>query len=189
MAGRTETRDECLYYWTRAVDDTLESSKVCGLKYIFHREYGLCPYDFHEGDLPDTSKVDPKFFLTVEKYLVEHDLTSTFGLLYLAPGMLERNMLEFVLPNGDLLLVEEARIPLGKLPRVTTAWARLSSAEGQFERKLECVVFPDLSHRKVDVKPKKSYLGFDDVLHAFHKLSISTGFDGSSSRALPVSMS
>ncbi|OBS15422.1 hypothetical protein FPOA_13759 [Fusarium poae] len=81
LVGRTEIRDKRLYYWTRVVDDTLNPSKVCGRKFVFDPQHGLYPYEFHEGPMPDLSKVDPKFFLRFTEYLVTHELTSILGLI------------------------------------------------------------------------------------------------------------
>ncbi|KAM5528845.1 hypothetical protein FOXYSP1_16689 [Fusarium oxysporum f. sp. phaseoli] len=170
MAGRTVIHNKHLYYWTKPVDDALKTSKVCGLKYIFHREQGLCPYEFHEGDLPDISKVDPEFFLAVNNYLINHDLTSTFGLLYLAPGLLERSKLEFVLTNGELLLAQMAsslvRTALSIFDIGTTVTTCWSWSSPTCTSEIRCLIFEDGIHRKVKTKPQKVHRSIDDAISA-----------------------
>jgi hypothetical protein len=168
MAGRTVIHNKHPYYWTKVVDDALKPSKVCGLKYIYHPEHGLCPYEFHEGDLPDISKVDPEFFLAVNKYLVKHDLTSTFGLLYLAPGLLERSKLEFVLSNGEMLLAQMAsslvQAVLSILDNgatVATCWSWLNP---MCTSEIRCLIFEDRKHRKVNTEPQDVHRSIDDAI-------------------------
>ncbi|KAG7410411.1 hypothetical protein Forpi1262_v017548 [Fusarium oxysporum f. sp. raphani] len=113
LVGRIIIHNECHYYWTRTVaNDTLNSGKVCGRKFIFDKQQGWLPCEFHEGSAPDLSKVDPDFFCDFTKYLVDNDLTSTFGLEYIVPELLIFDMLEIILPNCALLLVQMASLRL-----------------------------------------------------------------------------
>ena len=168
MVGRTVIHNKHPYYWTRVVDDALEPSKACGLKYIHHPEHGLCPYEFHEGDLPDRSKVDTEFFSAVNNYLVKHDLTSTFGLLYLAPGLLERSKLEFVLSNGDMLLAQMAsslvQAVLSIFDNGTTVASCWSWLNPTCTSEIRCLIFEDGKHRKVNSELQSVHRSIEDAI-------------------------
>ncbi|KAI8404346.1 hypothetical protein FOFC_15841 [Fusarium oxysporum] len=132
LVGRIIIHNECHYYWTRTVaNDTLNSGKVCGRKFIFDKQQGWLPCEFHEGSAPDLSKVDPDFFCDFTKYLVDNDLTSTFGLEYIVPELLIFDMLEIILPNCALLLVQMASLRLNYTTvRTTFNWSNSISTRG-----------------------------------------------------------
>ncbi|KAL3587518.1 hypothetical protein FPOAC2_13415 [Fusarium poae] len=147
LVGRTEIRDKRLYYWTRVVDDTLNPSKVCGRKFVFDPQHGLYPYEFHEGPMPDLSKVDPKFFLRFTEYLVTHELTSILGLMYVPPELLIYDMVEFVLSNCRLLLVQMVFLEIDMTTTVTTDW-RFS--QPKITRKTYCIPDRNMKHPSPD---------------------------------------
>jgi hypothetical protein len=132
LVGRIIILDECYFYWTRTVaNDTLNFGEVCGRKFIFDKRQGWLPCEFHEGSAPDLSKVDQEFFHEFTKYLVDNDLTSTFGLEYIVPELLILDMLEIILPNCALLLVQIASVRLKDTTvRTTFNWSHSLSIRG-----------------------------------------------------------
>ncbi|RKK87917.1 hypothetical protein BFJ68_g16995 [Fusarium oxysporum] len=165
LVGRIIIFDECHCYWTRTVaNHTINSGEVCGRKFIFDKQQGWLPCEFHEGSAPDLSKVDPEFFLEFTNYLVKHDLTSTFGLEYIVPELLIFDMLEITLSNCALLLVEAVFLSLDNLVVVTTSWGWPS--DQPVERRIDCLKKPDGSHKEVNVDTQKSHSSFDDVIRS-----------------------
>ncbi|KAF4449624.1 hypothetical protein FALBO_16622 [Fusarium albosuccineum] len=153
LAGDLGDFEEHRYYLTQgAVNETFNPKGSCGRKFKFVLGQGLRPYEFHRGPLPDLSKVDSEFFSQFTNYLVEHSLTSTLGLEYIVPELLLVDMLEFILPNGGMLLAE-ATSPCSNDHTVTTGLGWPSDLTG--ERKIECVPQPDGGHEQMDIKPKE----------------------------------
>ncbi|KAG7410331.1 hypothetical protein Forpi1262_v017554 [Fusarium oxysporum f. sp. raphani] len=165
LVGRIVICDKCHCYWTRTVaNHTINSGEVCGRKFIFDKQQGWLPCEFHEGPAPDLSKVDPEFFLEFTNYLVKHDLTSTFGLEYIVPELLIFDMLEITLPNCELLLVEAVFLSLDNLVVVTTRWGWPSDLPA--ETRLDCLKAPNTGHKEVSVDTQKSNTNFDDVIRS-----------------------
>lgn len=170
LVGQTKIFDGLCYYWTRTVaNDTLNSNKVCGRKFIFDKQQGWRPCDFHEGSAPDLSKVKPEFFLELTNYLVKHDLTSTLGLEYIVPELLLIfNMLEFILPNCGLLLVEATSLQFNYATTVTTSWGW---SHPIFTREIRCIPDRDKKHQPVavDYQLQESHTSINDIIRAFMK--------------------
>ncbi|KPA36507.1 hypothetical protein FLAG1_10718 [Fusarium langsethiae] len=163
MVGRTISDGRL--YWTRKVaNNTLDTSKVCGRKFMFD-EQGWFPCEFHEGSAPDLSKVKPEFFTDFAAYLVENDLTSTFGLEYIVPELLIFNMLENNWQRYGLVISESTSVPLDDNSTVITSWGWLDSLR---KRELRCVRFPD-GHKKVNIEQQES-LSDEESIAAFERV-------------------
>ncbi|RKK10514.1 hypothetical protein BFJ65_g14511 [Fusarium oxysporum f. sp. cepae] len=156
-----------LFYFTRKVanDKILGPGNVCGRKFIFDKQYGWRPCEFHEGSAPDLSKVAPEFFIVYTTYLVKHDLTSIFGLEYTVPGLLIFDILEIGLSDYGLLYVDTASMPLNDAQIVTT---RFGLSGPIHNNELRCIRFPE-GHRKVNVDQQESDPSDDEVIIAFKK--------------------
>jgi len=167
LAGQVINHRGRCYYWTEKVQNKkLNPNELCGRNFLFDSQRGFCPYEFHQGPLPDLSKVDPDFFQQFINYLYKHSLTSILGLKYIVPDLPATDMLEFIFPECRLLLVPVSLLPSNTSKTVTTCWG-WSPPISKWE--IKCIVFPDGEHKKVDIKPKKSNARADDVICAFEK--------------------
>ncbi|KAH7208435.1 uncharacterized protein BKA55DRAFT_586104 [Fusarium redolens] len=129
LAGGLDTDDNRQYYWTRAVEnDGFDPSKLCGHIFIYDREEGFGPSEFHQGSLPDLSTVDRRLFPTFGRYLTKHMLEHNIALEYLIPELRGRDMFELVLHEQQHILLCEPEIVLPSLgDSVVTAYSYVES--------------------------------------------------------------
>ncbi|CVL03546.1 uncharacterized protein FMAN_15137 [Fusarium mangiferae] len=131
LEGRLDTDDNRQYYWTRAVENSgSDPSKLCGHIFVYDREKGFSPSEFHHGSLPDLSTVDHRrLFSMFGRYLIEHQLQHSIVLEYLIPELRGRNMFELVLHGQQHILLCEPGIVLpGLASSVVTAYSYVESA-------------------------------------------------------------
>ncbi|KAF4450000.1 hypothetical protein F53441_6784 [Fusarium austroafricanum] len=154
------------FYFTRKVaNNALNSSEVYGSKFVLTQR-GWRPVEIHEGFESDLRKVNPEFLRAFTKYLLEKNLTSTFGFEYIVPELSIFNTLELDLPGYGLIVVSAASAPPLDAPTVTTRWVW---SHPIYTRKLTCIYFPKEGHRRIDVKPEETYPSDDQVIAAFEK--------------------
>jgi hypothetical protein len=167
LVGQTGTSDEDLYL-TELMDDKLNPDNVCGRKFVYDPQSGcLYPYELHYGPLPDTSNVDPEFFLQFNEYIVTHELTSMLGLMYIPQELLKHDMDEYIPRHCALLLVRAAspRISNAKVP---TSW---NFSDPTRIRETDCI--PDRFNKHTE-PPKNDRLlqetqaGINDTFQQHH---------------------
>ncbi|KAJ5783165.1 hypothetical protein N7457_004939 [Penicillium paradoxum] len=106
--------------WTKPVPiEEVDTSNIHGHIFKLSKDGKLVAYEYREGLPTDVSEIDPCFFEEVFKYLLDHDLTDTFGLQALRGQ--NSPMIELVLGNAGTVMLDEAHAQYGKVYR-TTGW-------------------------------------------------------------------
>ncbi|KAF4481683.1 hypothetical protein FAGAP_11943 [Fusarium agapanthi] len=154
------------FYFTRKVaNNALNSSELYGSKFVLTQR-GWCPVEIHEGFESDLTKVNPKFLGAFTKYLLEKNLTLTFGFEYIVPELSKFNTLELPLSDYGLIVVNAATVPSIDASTITTKWVW---SHPKYTRELVCVWIPGKGHKKKDVKPEDTYPDDSQVMAAFEK--------------------
>ncbi|KAH7187109.1 hypothetical protein BKA60DRAFT_258349 [Fusarium oxysporum] len=170
LAGRPHTYGGRQYYWTRPVDnDGSDPRNLCGRNFVYDRDEGFRPYEFHEGSLPDLSIVDRKLFSKFGSYVAKHKLEHTIALEYLIPELRGRAMVELVLYKQQQILQSEQEIVVPSLGEpVVTAYRHVQSGAA-FGPGTRYIHLPDGGHKTYN---PDELIGFVDLLNAFRKLNV-----------------
>ncbi|KAJ5904802.1 uncharacterized protein N7473_001718 [Penicillium subrubescens] len=107
--------------WTKPVPiEEVDASNIHGHIFKLSRDGELVAYEYREGPPEDLSEINTSFFKDVFTYLLDHNLTDTFGLQALHHGP-SSPMIELVLGNSGTVMLDEAQAQYGKVYR-TTGW-------------------------------------------------------------------
>ncbi|PCD21440.1 hypothetical protein AU210_016403 [Fusarium oxysporum f. sp. radicis-cucumerinum] len=157
--------DGQFYFMRKVANNALDTSEVYGSKFVLTQR-GWCPVEIHEGFESNLRKVNPEFLTAFTKYLLEKNLTSTFGFEYIVPELSTFDTVELGLSGYGLIVISTALAPSFDAPTATTRWVW---SHPIYTRKLDCVYFPEEGHKKKDIKPEETYPGDGQVMAAFEK--------------------
>lgn len=107
--------------WTKPIPiEDVDTTNIHGHIFKLSTDGKLVAYEYREGPPTDISEIDPSFFAEVFNYLLEHNLTDTFGLQALHHGR-SSPMIELVLGHTGTVMLDETQAQYGKIYR-TTGW-------------------------------------------------------------------
>jgi hypothetical protein len=116
--------------WTKPVPIAdVDTLNIHGHIFKLSKDGILVAYEYREGPPTNVSGIDLPFLEEVFRYLLDHDLTDTFGLQALQHGP-SSPMIELVLGNAGTVMLDESQAQYGKVYR-TTGWCVGDGREGE----------------------------------------------------------
>lgn len=108
-----------LGYWTVPMEiSQIDLNNIHGHIFKLTPRGSLVAYEFREGSLEDVTGIEAAFFQDLIDYLRQHNLASVLGLQALC-GESSQEMVEFVLDNGNTVMLDKSIARYGGIYRVT----------------------------------------------------------------------
>jgi hypothetical protein len=163
FVGYAEQAKKGYLYWImKFANEKIDLDQVCGYKFAFVDGIGLYPFEFRKGQMLDLSGIAEILFLRIYQYLVDHDLTSRFGVMLLIPELSQKKRTELLQRRG-MVLIETESLPQTDLTTVPTAWQWDPDGAGTYGVGIEC----QKSIKGGHVKPPD-----DDLLCDVYSISV-----------------